>query len=195
MSLKLQDAETNEFIVPANDVIRLDFSGRFVRCFNTTGQLEISFNNGAKAFFDAGIGRKVPDDSEEFESFQLYNRSGVDITVVIGWGFGDIEDNRFVLSSQSINTKEVSANNLNDPVIEPIIDGAPAREIIAVNADRIHGFVRNLSNAYTVYVGTATAQLIPLAPNEVIDLKGTTYALYAVNNDGADVDLLVVESE
>ncbi len=195
MSLKLQDAETSTFVIPANGVIRLDFSGRFVRCLSTTGQLEISFNNGAKAFFDAGIGRKVPEDSADFESFQIYNRTGVDITAVIAWGFGDIEDNRFVLSSQEINTKEVSANTLNEPRLENIVDGAAAREILAVNADRIGGLVRNLSNAYTVYLGTDTAQLIPLAPNEVIDLSSTTYALHAVNNDGVDVDLLVVETE
>lgn len=191
----LKDAETGEFIIPANSMKSLDFTGRFVRCFSTTAELEISFNHGARAFFDAGIGRKIPEYNEDFKSFQLYNETALDVTVVVGWGFGDIEDNRLVISSENINTQEKRSETLNDPVIETVVDGAAAREILAVNPDRINCIVRNLSPIYTVYLGTAAVQLIPLAPNEVSDLSGTTYALYAVNNDGVDVDLLIVEDE
>lgn len=187
--------------IPANSQIFFSLAGTTVHAYEIDGLLSIEFDSeGQTTAFAKGL--QYPEES--FNGFSLINKTGADIMGTIIVGTGNLKDGRLsiagdltVINSAGdvLEVQEKRADTLNNPVIEPIIDGAAAREILATNADRIHGFVRNLSNVYTVYVGTATAQLIPLAPNEVVDLSGTTYALYAVNNDGVDVDLLVVESE
>ena len=188
-------------VIPANSQRFFSLAGTTVHAYELDGLLSIEFDSeGQTTAFAKGL--QYPE--EPFNGFSLINKTGADIMGTIIVGTGNLKDGRLsiagdltVINSAGdvLEVQEKRAEILNNPVIEPIIDGAAAREILATNADRIHGFVRNLSNAYTVYLGTATAQLIPLAPNEVIDLSGATYALYAVNNDGVDVDLLVVESE
>lgn len=192
---------TYTYKVEAIGRLPLDISGDTISCFEADGDLKIEFDNeGSVTDFKKGM--TYP--NEPFKLIELINESGSEIEVTISIGQGNIIDNRLSVAGSlsvqneaggTLQVEEAAATTLNDPVTETVIKAAASRVILAVNTDRKHCFVRNLSSLYTIYCGTAAVQDIPLAPNEVIDLSGTTYALYAVNNSAANIDVLIVEDE
>jgi len=92
-----RDAETEIFTIPAGETENFAYSGVFVRCFESDGDLKLSLDRGSKALFRPGFSRRA-DGNSEFTSFQLHNESASDVTVIVGFGYGDIEDNSLQVS-------------------------------------------------------------------------------------------------
>ncbi|PCI54040.1 MAG: hypothetical protein COB36_11070 [Alphaproteobacteria bacterium] len=178
--------------------------GTFLRVRTADQKFRIVFDDRDEVIAEINDVFEFTDAS--FKKVTVVNDSAYVLNFQLEIGDGSIKTNKISIvddikirnanaPNDVLAAQEKRASTLNDPIIEAIFDGAASREILAENADRINCLVRNLSSIYTAYLGTAAVQLIPLAPNEVLDLSGTTYALHAVNNDGADVDLLIIEDE
>ena len=130
MQNELKDAETEEFIIPANSMISNDLTGRFVRCLESSNDLELSFNHGSKSYFEAGIARHIEKKARDFKSFQLFNKTANDITVTVAWGYGDIIDNRLSVSSDIAIKNAPAPNNTIS-----IDDGGGTITVNDVNTD------------------------------------------------------------
>ncbi len=192
---QIKDAQTITVQVPANGRKNIAGVGRFVRCLETTGDLRVSVNNGSRGFLDTGISYTIDPTSPDFQNIQLFNDTVSEITATIAYGYGNVEDDRLAVSNQALNVIEKRATTLNTPTNATVTDGAAAGEIVAANADRVAGHIRNVSAMGVVHLGNGTDQTIPLAPGEVYSLAGYTGAISAVNNSGIDVVVNISEYE
>lgn len=98
MTQRLKDAESSEFTIPANSYLEIPAAGEFVRCFEASDTFKMSVNDGGKVYFAGGIEYRPPG-MQEFDKITLFNETGADIDVTLGFGGGQITDSRFTASS------------------------------------------------------------------------------------------------
>ena len=110
---RLKGVESETYTVEAGKKLDLDYTGRFARCYSSNGTLQLSFNHGTKSEFRAGIKCSLPIESDDFTSIQLYNETGEDITVTLGWGYGDVDDNSLSVSGDLAIKNSAEQPNLN----------------------------------------------------------------------------------
>lgn len=196
MANSLKDAYTVNIQIEAGGFKSYPASGRFVRCLNSNGDFQISLNHGSKAYFDAGMSRRLPIEDADYETVQVYNPNGFDLEVTLAIGFGDIEDDRLSISNQSISTEEVPARSLDSFNAVSVIDQAAATAILAQNLNRKSVILKNLSSMGAVWIGdsdvSGAGRGYPLNPNGEIELH-TTAAIYAHNTSGIDCDVSILE--
>lgn len=94
----LKDDESSPYLIAAGGRIDIAAAGRYVRCLEADGLLEVSFNNGSKTFFGAGLERRLPEQSPDFEQITVFNPNGADVNCVLSWGYGTLKDDRLAAS-------------------------------------------------------------------------------------------------
>lgn len=164
MSITLQDTESGKITIPANSFVPVASTGQFVRCLSSSNDFELSFNNGAKTFFAGGLKRELPEHSEDFTSFELWNNTGDPIDVTLIWGFGDVEDNRLSVNAPiQIENKtgtSLSVTNNNFSELFHIRNG-----ISSVSSRLSKTSYAKFTNVSSAEVSGATAEIVTAAEN------------------------------
>lgn len=197
-------------VVPAGESKHYAIAGDAVHALELDGELQIEFDNDAQ-FTEFAQGIQYP--QEPFKTFNLINNTGSEISGSILVGQGVLDDNRLSVagtvtiqneSGGSIETDGKPATSLSSSAKATVTNAAAAAVILAANASRRCVFLRNISPAYTVYIGDANVSMtngrgLPLAAGEAIKLGSAnepfTGEIYAHADGGADVDVTILEME
>jgi len=106
-----KNSEDFTVTVAAGQFENFDYSGRFVKCLASTGIGRVSIDHSGKSTFRAGLGKRIEQSEQPFESFQVYNDTAEDIEFTIAYGFGDISDTSLSLTGE-LNLANDAANPL-----------------------------------------------------------------------------------
>lgn len=195
------DAQSEEFTIPANGQLNVPIGGEFVRCLEATDNFKIAVNGGAKLYFASGMEYRPPN-IDGFDSFTMYNETGTDIDVVMGWGAGDLNDNRLTASG-NLHVQNVVGEKLNvDDAdtqaaiasLEIAVDSVTA-EVTAINALLQSDIDQR--QALTTLAGASYAEVTTATTTTVVTAGANTngviirQAMIASNNSGTTVQITV----
>lgn len=188
----LEDVVSQEFTIPAGVTIPIASKGEFVRCLESTADIKISFNGGSKVIFGQGLGR-FTNRGARYESFELHNDTGSDVTVKIVYGFGNVQDQRLSVTAP-LNI--ASPGSLITPA-HVSVAGLSSSLVSAANSTKKEVIIRNpLTNTHNFYVGDSsvdTSHGWTIQPGEGITLT-TSGAVYAYNSKSSTQNIQVGET-
>jgi hypothetical protein len=183
--LQLKDAGSEVLIIGANDQESFPMQGTFVQCLESDGELRMSMNNGSKMKFSAGLGR-LTNDGVEFTSIQLFNDTDNEIIVEVGYGYGDIRDQRLQStgntpvinpSGQKLQVQDSSVYGRISSVLAYLNDGESLRSPLTSQGTNSSLKMDATSHAHTIFTpaeNTAGALIRFLEVSNSSNSYGTT---------------------
>ncbi|MCE8508347.1 hypothetical protein KBY28_07770 [Ruegeria pomeroyi] len=178
--------------MPANDMVVVHRQANFLTCLEASARFRIAFDDGPETDFQKGLTFRP---GQNFSTVRIVNNSGADMTVELGFGSGQVDDNRLVLQGD-VAVKAISPDALTTQAPAAVPAGQ-AVELAGANTARAEIMVKNLSLSETIWIqgaATVAAHGLPLDGKEgvVLTVKG---AVYAYNPAGVAVSVAVMETE
>lgn len=157
----MRGAQSGQFVIPAGGRVPVQGQGQFIRCLEADGQFFVSVNNGAELYFASGISFVAPA-FEDYTEYALINKTGLPVTVIMAWGFGEVSDNRltatgnlFVINAPATTLK------VDDDETQVKLDSVLA---MMQNSKNQRAPLNTLAGA-TYAGGTATGTILSAAAN------------------------------
>ncbi len=193
MGLSIRGAQTGQFTVLAGQMLEIGATGDFVRCLESTATFEISLNSGSRLYFSSGIEYKTSG-TDEFTSIQIFNVGGSPLTVTLGWGYGELNDNRLTATAALNIATPTGLQTTADQTVNSNSSGL----IVAANNDRKEVIISNLAdNGGKMRIGdsnVSSTRGVELSPGQSITLT-TTAAIYAYNLGVSSQNVAILEVE
>jgi hypothetical protein len=175
---------------------RFDISGTFLRClYASHSDFQLRIDGGAWQYFDQGL-KYVADDGDGFGYVSIINNSASPLDITLGYGFGDLDDDRLSLVGGNLPVVPAGGAAFFDvqarvpdavALDQDTIASGASSTIIAADPNRVVGHLTN-HGAGTVHVRDAAAAGIgrPVDPGETFKFR-TQAALYVYNPNAASV--------
>ncbi len=155
----LKDDDSSPYTIAAGGKIDIAAAGRYVRCLEADGLLEVSFNNGSKTFFGAGLERRLPEQSPDFEQFTVFNPNGAAVSCVLSWGYGTLKDDRLSASGNlNVITPAGTALKTDDDEAQAKLDALIA--LLQNDADQRKGLTTLAGATQYQQIGAGTTTVI-----------------------------------
>ena len=176
------------YVLPANGAEDISRFGAFVTCLAASKDFRIRVDQRNEHRFEAGLTRRK---DGGFEHIRIINPHPQPITVRLGIGSGDIDDNRVTISNDAgLATREqvpdvITGARSSCPNGQStlILSANPLRKEAIITADG--------DQSGAIYISGSGAPVsfqdgVPLLPNQAVTLT-TTAAIYVRNDTGATV--------
>jgi len=188
---------SQKFIVPANGTLDINISGSFVRCLAAslaaggTPTFLIALDSGQAAFFAQGIAVRMAAGAT-FSKVTLDNSQNASIlTTTLGYGVGNIEDDRLALSSAGVAVSSLPYAASGVPTQVTLAGGAAA-QLLPANAGRKSATIRNNNAAGGLQIFLGEDNTVVAASGFPVDATGAFTidhqgAVWAICTGAADV--------
>jgi hypothetical protein len=197
---------TQKLTIPALGTASVSRAATFLICLAATHRFKLRFEHGHETDFEAGLKFRQEVD---FTRIEIINPSSTDaLTVELGFGRGDIDDARLVLSGVigttvtggQVTAKARTPETLKGPTFpNPIVIAANSTALLVAqnaNRHRIHMTVQDSP----LWVQVTSADLGGVANNGGLPVKGgdrltleTTSQIYIVNNNASPMSVWPLE--
>lgn len=181
--------------IAAGATVGVEKQSGFITCLNASAAFKIKFDDGSFSDFEAGLSYAP---LTGFSRVDLYNPTGEEILVRLGFGKGSINDARVTISSGQDLSVRAKVPDVFSTGAAVSAGNAAATLIAAANPMRREVVLVSPESAGLVYIGgnagAGAGQGLPLLPGQSITLE-TGAAIYCRNDSGAAVALSVAELE
>jgi hypothetical protein len=164
----------------------------FLTVLEASAPFQVSFDNGPRSDIEQGITLRTYAD---FNRLEFINQTGDEITIKVGFGRGDVQDARLVISG-AVNSKNISPG-VFDTGAPVACANAATTALAAADGNRRELILAcDEDAAAKVYIGgsagAGAGEGLPLAPGQSLTLE-TAAAVYCRNDTGAAVAVAVAE--
>lgn len=183
------------YTIAPGATIGVEKQSGFLTCLNSSAPFKVKFDDGSFSDFEAGLSYSP---LTGFRRVDIYNPTGADLVVRLGFGKGSINDARVTISAgQDLNVRAKVPDVFTTGAAVSAINAA-ATALAAANILRRECLIVSPAGAGLVYIGgnpaAGAGEGLPLVGGQSITLE-TSAAVYARNDSGAAVALSVAEME
>lgn len=184
------------YTIAAGATIGVEKQSGFITCLNASAAFKIKFDDGSFSDFEAGLSYTP---LNGFSRVDLYNPSGEEIEVRLGFGKGQINDARVTISAgQDLNVRAKVPDVLTTGAAVSAVNAAATLLAAANTKRREFMAIAPQDAAGAVYIGgdagAGAGAGLPLLPGQSVTLE-TGAAIYCRNDTGAAVAVAVAELE
>lgn len=179
-------------VIPAHGQVETARRSEFLSCLSAAAPFKMRLDSQPEVDFQAGLTIRPV---EGFDRVTLRNETASDVSVILAFGKGAIQDSRLTLGGE-IATSENMPDTLTTGAAVSALDAA-ATLLAAANANRREIILVN-DGAGKLYIGgasgAAAGEGLPLPGGATLVLS-TSAAVYARNDTGAAISVAVAEIE